>query len=380
MNVSVAETDRELLGIATEAAQEYFSPDDLRRLRDGGMSFDDIRSRWRILAKLGWVGMAVPEIRGGGGGGFADLTSVLRALGRNLATVPFVTSLISALAIDHGTEPGFHDRTLSDICQGETVVIPVFGHALDQSPGRRDGGTLIAQRAATGYVLTGVANRVADAPLADKFLVAARIELGCDEGQLGLFLVDSLADGLSMKQGLLIDSRPVGTVEFAAVTVDADAMVGEPSRTAASIQSAIDRAAVAAAAELFGVAEEAFDRTVAYLQVREQFGVPIGAFQALQHRAAQMLCSLELSGAILSHACAALDASSEDAADMASVCKARLSDAAVNVTEEAVQMHGGIGVCDECDIGLFLKRARVLELMLGDSAYHRDRYATRNNY
>ncbi|MGA8545995.1 MAG: acyl-CoA dehydrogenase family protein [Mycobacterium sp.] len=380
MNVSVATAEREMLDVASKFACEHFRPNDLRELRDGTMGLCDIRARWQKMAELGWVGMVLPESRGGEGGGFADLTAVLRALGRSLATVPFATSLTSMLAIEHGTEAGYYDGVLCDICRGELLVVPAFGHSPRFSAVRPDTVDVVARRASSGHFLSGAATRVLDAPLADKLLIAARLESATYAEGLALFLVDIDAPGLSLEPGMLIDSRTVATAEFDAVPVDADAMVVVPSRAIAAIDVALDRAAVAVAAELFGVAEEAFDRTIEYLMIREQFGVPIGAFQALQHRAAQLLCSLELSGAILSHASKAIDASTEEVADLASVCKAQLSDTAVHVAEEAVQMHGGIGVCDECDIGLFLKRARVLEWMLGDSAYHRDRYATRNNF
>jgi alkylation response protein AidB-like acyl-CoA dehydrogenase len=173
----------------------------------------------------------------------------------------------------------------------------------------------------------------------------------------------------------MVDSRNAAQVALSDVTVGADAVLGEIDRGADILDAVFDRATAALSAEMVGLISEAFDRTVAYLKTREQFGVRIGTFQALKHRAATMFCEVELAQAVVLDALRALDEERPYATRVVSAAKARCSDTASLVTCEGLQMHGGIGMTDEEDIGLFLKRAKAAELTLGDAAYHRDRFA-----
>ena len=180
----------------------------------------------------------------------------------------------------------------------------------------------------------------------------------------------------------MVDSRNSADLELAGVSVPGDALIGQAGGAAAILERVLDRGRILLAAEMLGMAEEAFEITLGYLKQRTQFGVPIGSFQALKHRAVQMFIEIELSRSVVFEALTALDDAGRDAdvPRLASVCKARLNDTLQLVTNECVQMHGGIGVTDEVDVGLYLKRARVAQAQLGSSAFHRDRYATLSGF
>jgi alkylation response protein AidB-like acyl-CoA dehydrogenase len=207
--------------------------------------------------------------------------------------------------------------------------------------------------------------------------VAARTsgEFGDREG-LTLFVVDAGAAGLSVQRNQMVDGRNAAEVTLEGVRVAAERVLGQIDVGAELLDSVFDRATIGLSAEMLGTFEEAFERTLAYLKEREQFGVKIGSFQALRHRAADMFCELELARSVVREAVTALDEDREDLSQMASAAKVRCSDVASQITGEALQMHGGIGMTDEEEIGLFFKRAKAAELTLGDAIYHRDRYAS----
>jgi acyl-CoA dehydrogenase len=192
--------------------------------------------------------------------------------------------------------------------------------------------------------------------------------------------VDPGAEGVRRTRTIMADSRNAANIDFENVRVGADRLIGEPGKGWQVLEPVLDRGRVALAAEMLGNCREAFNRTVEYLKEREQFGKLIGSFQALQHRAALMYTELELGKSVVLQACSAVDENPDQLPLLASLAKARLNDISKLVTNEAVQMHGGIGVTDELDIGLFLKRARVAMQLLGDSGYHKDRYATLCGY
>jgi acyl-CoA dehydrogenase len=224
--------------------------------------------------------------------------------------------------------------------------------------------------------LTGTKDLVIDGAAADRIVVSARTAGGReDRAGLSLFLVDAHTPGMSVERQHLIDGRGAAIVHFAGVDVPADAQLGTLGAAADLLDAVLDRAVVGLTAEMLGGMTAAFDMTLAYLKERRQFGVPIGSFQALKHRAARMFVEVELARSAVIAAARAVDDGADDASLLASLAKARLSDAFVQVANEAVQMHGGIGMTDEHDIGFYLKRARCAEILLGDAAFHRDRFA-----
>jgi alkylation response protein AidB-like acyl-CoA dehydrogenase len=238
-----------------------------------------------------------------------------------------------------------------------------------------------AARDGRGFRLSGEKVFVLDGHAADALVVVARTSGdAADRAGLTLFLVPASAPGVTATRTSLVDSRGAARVHLDAVAVSEGDVLGEIDRGADLLDPVLDRAAAGLASEMLGSLSEAFDRTLAYLGERRQFGVPIGSFQALKHRAARMLCEVELTRSVVMDALRALDDARPDAPLLASAAKARAGDTFLLVSAEAVQMHGGVGVTDELDIGLFLKRARTAEATFGGAAYHRDRFARLSGY
>jgi alkylation response protein AidB-like acyl-CoA dehydrogenase len=349
----------------------------LRALRDASDAVGFSRELWKEMANLGLFAMALPEACGGSGLGFTELGLVLVEGGRTLAPTPFVsTILLSSNALLLGGSPEQQRAMLPAITAGDRVI--AFAH----DEGSRFAPYAIATRAEPdggAFRLTGEKTMVMDGHVADHFLVVARSAGAPGErAGLTLLLVPATAPGITVTRTHLADSRNAARVRF--VGTPARDIIGQPGAGAEVLDAVLDRATIGLAAEMLGGIEEVFERTVAYLKTRKQFGVPIGSFQALKHRAAHLFCEIELSKSIVFDALRAIDSARPDVSAVASVAKARTSDTYVAVTNEAVQMHGGVGVTDELDIGLFLKRARVAEMTLGTAAYHRDRFARLHGY
>ncbi|MGH2897751.1 MAG: acyl-CoA dehydrogenase, partial [Solirubrobacteraceae bacterium] len=267
---------------------------------------------------------------------------------------------------------------LPAVAKGERILALALEEASHHAP------YAIATRAeatANGYRISGRKTFVLDGHVADHLVVVARSagKSGERDG-LTLLLVPKGARGLTVTRTIMVDGRNAANVTLDGVEVDKSAVLGSAGRGADLLDRVLDRSTIGLAAEMLGTLAEAFERTIVYLKERKQFGVPIGSFQALKHRAANMFVEVELARSIVLDALRAIDENRPDVAQLASIAKARVSDAIHLVGNEAVQMFGGIGVTDEEEIGLFLKRARVAELTLGDAAYHRARFARLNGF
>jgi len=272
-----------------------------------------------------------------------------------------------------GNDP-LSKELLPGVCSGERFLALAFQEQGRFHPYQTD---TRAVRDGDGYRIDGRKQFVLDAHVADPLVVVTRTSGAAEERDgLTLFAIDSSSDGLSLRRNQLVDGRWAADVTLEGVHVAADRTLGEPDAGAALLDAVYDRAAIGLSAELLGTFDEAFERTLAYLKEREQFGVKIGTFQALRHRAADMFCELELARSVVREAETALDDDRDDVSLMASAAKARCSDVASQITAEALQMHGGIGMTDEEEIGLFFKRAKAAEMTLGDGIYHRDRFAS----
>jgi alkylation response protein AidB-like acyl-CoA dehydrogenase len=349
----------------------------LRALRDAADDVGFSRDLWKEMASLGLVGMAIPDVYGGAGLGFAELGLVLTECGRTLVPAPFVsTVLLGVNALLAGGSREQNSATLPAVCAGDRLI--AFAHE-EGSRFAPYAVSTVAEADGAGFRLSGEKTFVMDGHVADDFIVVARTAgAPSARGGLTLLLVPASASGITVTRTHMVDSRNAARVRFAATP--AREVIGQVGAGADVLDAVLDRATAGLCAEMLGGIEECFDRTVAYLKTRKQFGVPIGSFQALKHRAAQLFCEIELSKSIVLDALHAVDASRPDLARVVSVAKARTSDTYIAVTNEAVQMHGGVGVTDELDIGLFLKRARVAEMTFGTAAYHRNRYAELNGY
>jgi acyl-CoA dehydrogenase len=365
-----------LRSTALDFAREKLPVSNLRRLRDTADAAGFDRAAWREIADLGWTGMLVPEELGGNGFGALGLGLVLGALGRTLAATPLQSTVVlsGSLLLRAASAPAAR-TLLPRIAAGEAVVALAFEESAQHAP---HGVATTARRQDGGWTLDGTKRYVLDGHVADTLLVVARSagEPGEPRG-LSVFAVDPATPGVTRRRLSMADSRNSADVELRDVRVADAALVGREGDGAALLEPALDRARILLAAEMLGVAEEAFETTLAYLKQRTQFGVPIGSFQALKHRAVQMFCEIELSRSAVYAALSAVDAGDDaEVARLASVCKAKLNDTLQLVSNECVQMHGGIGMTDDIDIGLYLKRARVAQAQLGGTAFHRERYAT----
>ena len=378
--VLVLNEDQQLLKeTAQRFAVERAPVSALRKLRDEGDPVGFDRGLWKDMAELGWVGMVVPAIYGGSEYDFSGLGIVLEEMGRTLAASPLMsTAVLGANAILAGGTHAQKQALLPDIAAGERLTSLAFEEGSHHAPFR------ILTRATTtdsgnGFVLNGTKRFVLDGHIADTLIVVARSsERGEDSDGLTLFLVDANAPGVNRTRTVMVDSRNAANIELVDVEVPVDAVLGESDaidRGGLILSLVLDLARIGLSAEMLGGVQEAFQRTLEYLKLREQFGVKIGSFQALKHRAAVMFTEIELAKSTVMAALAAVDEGSSDVALLASLGKAQLSDTYFLASNEAIQMHGGIGMTDEEEIGFFLKRARVAQQTFGDARFHRDRYA-----
>lgn len=328
----------------------------LRRLRDAGGSGGFDPAVWREMVELGWPGVALSEANGGSGLGWGALGLILVETGRNLTASPLLAHALATEALALGGSDALKIQWLPRLTAGELTAVLAVDEGPHHAPDRL--ATTFA-----GTMLNGTKRFVPDGMAGDLQVVAAR----GPEGP-ALFLAAADASGLQGSPRRLADSR--GWADITLVDVPAEPLGGP-----AVLAAVLDLAYALLAAEMLGTATAAFEITLAYLKTRTQFGQLIGGFQALQHRAAQMFTELQLAQSCVEAALQAAGANDPDLPALASLAKARANDVLHRVSNETVQMHGGIGMTDEHDAGLYLKRARTAEALYGSSAFHRDRYA-----
>ena len=350
----------------------------LRRLRDAADPAGYDPALWRQFAELGLTGICIPEADGGLGLGHVEAGIVLREIGRNLTPSPFLsTAVIGATALGAASDD-VKGRYLPGIIAGETVLALALDEGAKHRPERI---ALKAERAGNGFRLTGRKDFVVHGATADALIVAARTS-GADSDADGitLFAVPRDAAGIGHNAVRLVDSAMASHVTFEGVEVDGGAVIGDVDGGRALLEKVLAAGRIGTAAELTGVGSGAFALTTDYLKTRKQFGKLIGEFQALQHRAAHLYSELEIADAAVIKAQQLLDAGSAQAEVMVSVAKAKATLATNLAVREGVQMHGGVGMTDEFDIGLFMKRDRALAEFLGDASYHVDRVALLSGY
>ncbi len=350
----------------------------LRHWRDTNCKDGFGHALWKQFAELGFTGILVDEADGGLGMGHVEAGIVLEEIGRNLTPSPFLTSSVMAATALGGASAELKGRYLPGLLSGDSV----FAVAVDEGAKHRPERIATrAQRAGNGFCISGAKAFVVHGGSADMLVVAARTS-GADDDSDGvtLFAVPKDASGLSQDVVRLVDSSMASHVKLDNAQVDADAVIGEVDGGRELLNRMLNAGRVGAAAESVGVAGGAFDMTTAYLKQRKQFGQLIGEFQALQHRAAHLYSEVEIARAAVIKAQQLLDAGSEKADLMVSVAKAKAGKAAGLAVKEGVQMHGGIGMTDEYDIGLYMKRDRALAEFMGDLYYHADRVAKMSGY
>ncbi|MCB1685538.1 MAG: acyl-CoA dehydrogenase family protein [Pseudomonadales bacterium] len=351
----------------------------LRKLRDDDHADGFDRATWKAMVELGWSGIPWAEEHGGLAFGYKGLGVVTEETGRTLAASPlFATVWVGGTAINVGGSDAQKAELLPKVASGELLLALALEESHRHSP---YGVATRAEEKGGKWQLTGEKTFVLDGHVADKLIVAARSAGKAGERKgISLFLVDAKAKGVEITRTRMADSRNAANVKLNGVT--AEAIIGEAGKGADVLDQTLDIARIGIAAEMLGSLQECFERTIAYLKEREQFGVPIGSFQALKHRAADMFCEIELSKSCVLEALTALDEGRDavEVAKLASLTKAKVGETFHTVSREGIQMHGGIGMTDEFDIGFFIKRAAVTEQTFGDVNFHRNRYGELEGY
>jgi alkylation response protein AidB-like acyl-CoA dehydrogenase len=347
----------------------------LRGLRDANDATGFSRDLWKSFAEMGFTGILIGEDEGGLGLGHVEAGVVLEEIGRNLSPSPFLATAVAAVEALKGSAQ--RERWYPGIIAGETVA----ALAIDESAKHRDSVALKAERSGNGFKLSGRKQFVTHGHIADLIIVAARTAGSADDANgVTLFAVDRGAAGLTTEAERLADSSLAARLEFDGVEVDADAVIGEVDAGRDPLNRLLAAGRTGASAELLGVGGGAMDMTIGYLKERKQFGVAIGSFQALQHRAAHLYAEMEVARAAVLKAQQLLDAGDDQADAAVAVAKAMTALATTLSVQEAIQMHGGIGMTDEYDIGFYMKRARVLAEMFGDANFHADKLARAAGY
>lgn len=341
-----------------------------RRLRDQKVAEGFDVQIWQQMLEFGWGGIALPEAYGGLEFGFQGFAPIFEQIGRNLVASPLLTSVVlcGSLIVEVGDEKQ-RAELLPTLIEGQQRL--AFA-SQGQDRFRPEHLDVAVTEDDAGFVLEGHDLWVPDANLVDSMLVAGRLP----SGDTGLFLVPVDTQGVQIEPLSLLDSRNHAKVSLNKVQLPASARIGS-GNAQPQLELALDRAAACVAAELLGAAAVMFEMTIEYLKTRTQFGILIGSFQALQHRAAWMLVDLELARSAVMAAFEVLNddnCSVEMRQQLVSLAKWKVGEVAHKISREAVQMHGGIGVTDEYDLGFYLKRSRVAQVLFGDSDYHCERY------
>jgi hypothetical protein len=351
----------------------------LRQLRDAKDATGFSRELWKSFAEMGFAGLLVPEEFGGSALGCVEAGVVMEEIGRTLMPSPFLsTAVLAASALSRGGSAAQKAEHLPKISSGDLIA----ALAVDEGAKHRPLQTALkAVRSGNGFRLSGSKALVVDGHVAGLLIVAARTAGTAGESNgITLFLVDPRSRGIATERTIMVDSHNAARIEFADVEVNADHVLGEVDQGHALLEGVLNIGRGAVASEMVGLSEEVFGRTVNYLKERKQFGKAIGEFQALQHRAAQLYIDIEITRAAVLKALQTLDANFDKAANAVAVAKARAGTTATRAVQEGVQMHGGMGMTDQFDIGFFMKRARVCEELFGDANFHADQLARMRSY
>lgn len=388
MTMILNEEQKQLKENAKRFIQAQSPVSELRKLRDEKSEQGYSESIWEEMINLGWPSILVPEDNGGLGLTIDYLGPILEECGRTLTASPLLSSaLIGATALKIGGTPEQQAELLPKIATGELLTALAIEETSRHNP---SSVKTTATTKGDSYELSGQKQFVVDGHIAHYVIVSAKT--GTQESDISLFLIDTKQTGVSVQRTFMVDSRNAAIVTLNKVEVSTANMIGTLNQGSSLLELLLDFARVGLAAEMLGSVQETFERTVNYLKEREQFGVVIGSFQALKHRAAKMFCEIELCKSVVAEGLAVLseaekqdlnnldDSTRAEIAKTASICQAQLCETIEEVTNEGVQLHGGIGMTDEHEIGFFMKRARVTQQLFGDLSFHRDRFAKLSEY
>jgi len=379
MSLIINEEQQMLKSSAKEFCQSRTPVEALRKLRDENNSTGFDSATWKEMVEMGWTSLTIPEAYGGLNFGYTGLGQILEETGRTLTASPLVSTVLlgttTLLLAGNETQKS---SILPAVASGETT----FAFASDEKNIHKPFHVeTSASKVDDGYIINGTKKFVLDGHTANQLIVTARTSGATeDKNGISIFLIDAKTDGVQIERTTMVDSRNAATINFNNVKVASTALIGTENNGGDVLEKVLDIARIGISAEMLGSMQEAFDRTIAYLKERKQFGVTIGSFQALQHRAAIMFGEIELCKSLVIKSLQAIDKGSKNLPMLASMTKAKVGETIQLVTNEGIQLFGGIGMTDDEEIGFFLKRARVAQRTFGDANYHMDRYARLNGY
>jgi alkylation response protein AidB-like acyl-CoA dehydrogenase len=374
MKLILSEEQQFLKDTAQSFARDKTPTAHFRKLRDSDNAkcWDD--SIWKEMVQLGWSGILVPEDFGGSDFGIAGISVIMQELGKTLTPSPLLATAVLGVSIIKfmGSEEQ-KNTYLTKIVSGETTTALAIDEGSHHNPFDIE---TAAKLEGKSWILNGKKVFVIDGASADTLLIVARTSGKSRESNgLSVFIADKSSAGLEIAKISTADCRNYANITMSNLTLDQNALLGELDVAGEVVEKVLDLGRIVMASEMLGNTEEAFEITISYLKERKQFGVLIGSFQALQHRAAKMFCEIELTKSAVMAAMHAADENSNELERLSSLAKFQAGETLHLVSNEAIQMHGGIGVTDEYDIGFYLKRARVAEQIFGTSEYHQARYA-----
>ncbi len=352
---------------------------ELRAQRDAGSESGYSNTLWSQMVNMGWAAILVPEEYGGLAYGHVGMAQIVEESGRTLTASPLLsTAILGVTVINLAGSEAQKTELLGAITGGELTIALAVDEKIHHDPLQI---AMSAKKKGDGYLLRGEKRFVVDGGTADKLIVATRTAGNPGEMKgISLFLVDRTAPGVNVKRTQMIDGRNAAIVTFTDVDVRSDALLGEQDRGFSALSATLDAGNAHLAAELLGIAQESFHRTLQYMKERKQFGALIGSFQALQHRTAHWWSEVELCKSVVLKVMQSLDEGDVKSPALASIAKAKLCEVAELSTNEAIQIHGGIGMTDEYEIGFFIKRARPAQMLYGDYNYHANRFALISGY
>lgn len=346
----------------------------LRKLRDERSPDGYSKELWAKFAEMGWTGMVIPEKHGGLDFGYVGAGLICEAMGRNLTASPFLsTAIMAATALKRGGSEAQQGKWLPAIAAGKALMTVAVDEGRKHNPA---GTAMTAEKQGNGFKLTGTKTFVADGHVADALIVAARTGGSAGErAGISLFIVDRKAKGLAIERTIMVDSRNAARLTFDGVMVDGADALGAIDDGYKLLEATLDAGRIGLSAELSGLSQEIFDRTVQYLKDRGQFGKPIGSFQAVKHPIVNMMVGIDMVRSLVYDAACACDHTPQRALVAARMAKAKASDVAQFCSGRSVQLHGGIGFTWECDVHLFFKRNQHNQFLFGDGAHHRTKLA-----
>lgn len=379
MKLILNEEQQMLRDSAKDFAEQKTPVSHFRGLRDNKDPLNWDKEIWKEMVDLGWSGILIPEEFGGSDFGLAGISVIMQEVGKTLTPSPlFATAVLGASAITSFGTQDQKSKYLPLIASGEITT----ALAVDEESHHAPANTITkAELVNDKWILNGKKKFVVDGASADVLIILARTSGAKGENTgLTLFILDANAKGIEVIKTDMADCRNYANIVLNNVAVDKTAILGDQESGGEAVNKILDEGRIALASEMLGNSEAAFEMTINYLKERKQFGVHIGTFQALQHRAAEMFCEIELTKSAVMAAMQGADENNNDLQRMASLAKSIAGETLYLVSNESVQMHGGIGVTDEYDIGFFMKRARVAEVIFGGANFHQERYANLSNF